>query len=197
VSTTPFLGPPEAHERPSGRQFEVEPPIDRQANLREGGGRQVLPLAGQLLDQLFEPRIVPDDHHGVGVLPHRWQQREDVGRASHIELRVQQDFSCIASRLGHRFSRQPRPHRVGADDHIGYQPVLPHQLAHPRGIPPATLVQRSLMVIKRRIVPARLGVPENQQSLHPQNSVTPSTLSTSTWVCCVMKICPKSESERP
>ena len=67
-------------------------------------------------------------------------------------MRVQQDFSCIASHLGHRFSRQPRPHRVGADDHIGYQPVLPHQLAHPRGIPPATLVQRSLMVIKRRIV---------------------------------------------
>src|SRR5262245_38209106 len=73
-----FLGPPKAHERPSGRQFEIAPLIDWQANLREGGGRQVLPLAGQLLDQLFEPRIVPDDHHGLGVLPPHWQQREDV-----------------------------------------------------------------------------------------------------------------------
>src|SRR5262245_3861550 len=99
---------------------------------------------------------------------------------------VQQDFSCIASRLDHRFSRQPRPHRVGADDDIGYQSVLPHQRSHPRGIPPATLVQRSLMVIERRVVPARLGVPENQQSLHPQNSLTPSTLSTST--CDVLRL---------
>ena len=38
------------------------------------------------------------------------------------------------------------------------------------------------MVIQRRIVPARLGVPENQQSLHPQTNVTPSTLPTSNWV---------------
>ncbi len=53
------------------------------------------------------------------------------------------------------------------------------------------------MVIKRWIVPARLAVPENQQSLHPQNSLTHSTLSTSTWACCVMKICPKSDTERP
>jgi hypothetical protein len=43
--------------------------------------------------------------------------------------------------------------------------VLTHQLSHPPPIPPA-LVQRSLVVIKRRIVPARLGVPENQQGLH-------------------------------
>ena len=142
--------------------------IDRQDDLREGGGRQVLPLARQLLDQLFEPRIVPDDHHGLGVLPYPLQQREDVGRASQIKMRVQQDLSCIASRLGHRFSRQPRPHRVGGDDNIGCQSVLPHQLSHPRGILPATLVQRPLVVIERRIVPTRLGVPENQQSLHPQ-----------------------------
>ena len=54
-----FLGPPEAHERPSGRPFEIAPLTDRQANLREGGGRQVLPLAGQLLDQLFEPGLCP------------------------------------------------------------------------------------------------------------------------------------------
>ena len=91
----------------------------------------------------------------------------DVGRAGHIKLLVQQDLSRIASRLDHGLSRQPRPHRVGADDNIGHQSVLPHQLSHPRPIPPATLIQRSLMVIKRRIAPARLRVPENEQGLHP------------------------------
>ena len=70
VQLCQFLASPEAHERPSGRQFEIAPLIDRQTNLREGGGRQVLALASQLLDQLFEPRIVPDDHHGLGILPH-------------------------------------------------------------------------------------------------------------------------------
>jgi len=30
---------------------------DRQGNLRDGGGRQVLMLAGQLRDQLLEPGI--------------------------------------------------------------------------------------------------------------------------------------------
>jgi DoxX-like family len=40
-------------------------------------------------------------------------------------------------------------------------------LSHARRIPPATLIQRSLMVIKRWIAPARLRVPENQQGLHP------------------------------
>jgi len=43
------------------------------------------------------------------------------------------------------------------------------------------------MIITRRIVPARLRVPENQQRLHPHRSVTPSTWSASTWACCVMK----------
>src|SRR4030095_263187 len=100
---------------------------------------------------------------------------------------VQQDLSRIASRFGHRLGRQARPHRVGADDKIGYQSILPHQLSHPRPVPPSALIQRSLMIITRRIVPARLRVPENQQSLHPHRSVTPSTGSTSTWVCCVMK----------
>ena len=50
------------------RRFEIAPSIDPQVNVSEGGGRQVLPLAGQLLDQLFEPRIVSDDHHRLGVL---------------------------------------------------------------------------------------------------------------------------------
>jgi len=53
-------------ERPSGRQFEIAPPIDRWANLREGGGRHVLPLAGEMLDQPLEPRIVRDVH-GLSV----------------------------------------------------------------------------------------------------------------------------------
>jgi hypothetical protein len=99
--------------------------IDRQNNLREGGGRQILLLAGQLLDQFFEPRIVPDDHHGLGVPHDLSEHREDVGRASHIKMPVQQDFSRKASRLGHGLSRQPCPHRVGADDQFGYQSVLP------------------------------------------------------------------------
>ena len=86
-----------AHERPSGGQFEIPPLIDRQDYLREGGGRQVLRLAGQSLDQLFEPGIVSDDHHGLGVLPHRSQPREDVGRASQIEMLVQDNVSLIAS----------------------------------------------------------------------------------------------------
>jgi len=177
-----FLRPPEAHERPSGRQFEIAPLIDRQNNLREGGSRQVLPLAGQLLDQLFEPRIVPDDHHGLGVFPHRLQQRDDVGRASHVKMPVQQDFSRIASRIGDCLSGQLRPHGIGGDNNIGYQSVLPHQLSHPRPIPPAALIQRSLMVIKRRIVPTRLRVPENQEVLHPSENLTRSTLSTSMWL---------------
>jgi hypothetical protein len=157
-----FLRPPVAHEPASGRRFEIAPANDRKDNLCESAGRQVRPLAGQFLDELLEPRIVPDDHHSVGVLPHGSQYREDVGRASKIEMRVQPDFSRIASRFGHRFSRQARAHRVGADDKIGYQSVLPHQLSHPRGVPPSALIQPSLMIITRRIVPARLRVPENQ-----------------------------------
>ena len=48
-----FLRPPVANERPSRRHFEISPLIDRQDNLRESGGRQVLPLAGQLRDGAF------------------------------------------------------------------------------------------------------------------------------------------------
>jgi hypothetical protein len=45
--------------------------------------------------------------------------------------------------------------------------MLPHQLSDVERIPLTTLVERSLVVIKRRSAPARLGVPENQQGLHP------------------------------
>ena len=41
-----FLWPPVAQERPSARQLEIAPPIDRQDNLRQRGGWQVLALAG-------------------------------------------------------------------------------------------------------------------------------------------------------
>jgi hypothetical protein len=50
VRLSQFLRPPVARERPSGRRFEVTPPIDRQDNLGKSGGRQVRPLAGQLLN---------------------------------------------------------------------------------------------------------------------------------------------------
>jgi hypothetical protein len=71
------------------------------------------------LDQLFEPGVVPDDHDGPGGLPPRLQYQQDVGGASQIEAPVQHDLAHITSRLGHRLRCELRPHRVGADDHIG------------------------------------------------------------------------------
>jgi hypothetical protein len=49
---------------PAGSTCEIAPLIDPQDNLREGGGRQVLPIAGELRDQLFQAGIVPDHHDG-------------------------------------------------------------------------------------------------------------------------------------
>ena len=44
----------------SGGWDEIAPPLDRQGNLRKGGSRDVLALASELRDQLFQSRIVAD-----------------------------------------------------------------------------------------------------------------------------------------
>ena len=78
---------------PAGSTCEIAPLIDPQDNLREGGGRQVLLIAGELRDQLFQAGIVPDHHDGPRLgLPHCAQHRENVGRADHIKILVQQTY---------------------------------------------------------------------------------------------------------
>jgi len=162
-----LLHTPETHERPAGGRLEVAPSIDRQDNPREGGGRQIVLLAGQLRDELLEAGIVPDDHHGSSVqLADGTQHREDIVRARHIKERVEQDLSRIASGRGHGVSRQMCPHGVGADNQVGDQLLLTHQLSDARPVPLAARVQRSLAIDERAVAPARLRVPENQQRFH-------------------------------
>ena len=165
-------------ERPC-RQFEIAPLIDRQDNLRRAAvGRSCRSPVSRATSS-SSPGICPTIIT-VSALSCTVRSSETFGRAGHVKTRVQQDFSRIASRLDHRLSRQPCPHRVGADDKIGYAVrTSAHQLSDSRPIPPATLVQRSFMVIKRQIAPARLRVPENQQGLHRGYDWTPSKLSTS------------------
>ena len=176
----PTHGPSVArgYECPARGCLEIAPAIDRQDNLRKGRGRQVRLLAGQLCDQFFQAGIVADDHHRPGCRRcHGAQHGEDVGGTGRVKSPLESDVARIAGSLGHRLGGQPRPDRVRADDHIRGQSVFTHQLSHPRPIPPATRVQRPLVVIERRITPARFRVPQNQQGLHPLK-VTFSDVST-------------------
>ena len=66
------------------------PLIDRQGNLREDGGRQVLLLAGQLRDQPSSPGLCPTIIRSRRS-PAPSQQRQDVGQTGHIE--------CWSSRI--------------------------------------------------------------------------------------------------
>ena len=59
--------------------------------------------------------------------------------------------------------------------------VLPHQLSHPWPILLATLVQRSVVVIERRIVPARTPACLRTKQGSPVIDVTPSGVVTGRW----------------
>ena len=60
-----------------------------------------------------------------------------------VKKEIEQDLFRLAGRLGDRLSRHRCPDRVGADDHVGREPLFTHEIAHPRSRRPRGFSGRS------------------------------------------------------
>src|SRR5687768_5987277 len=61
-----IAGPPDVDQSGFGRQGDVLPAIHGQLDVDQRRGWKLDRFAGELLDEILEPRVMPDDHDRAG-----------------------------------------------------------------------------------------------------------------------------------
>ena len=106
-------------------------------------------------------RVVADHHHRAGVLGDAPQALEHVRGAGGVQLGLDRN---LATRL-HTLERLARAARRRADHQLRSDVLVAEMLIEQADRTPAARGERTLVIIKTGVVPARLGVAQYEQSL--------------------------------
>lgn len=105
--------------------LELTPVLDRDFNVDQSRSDQANVVAGQLLNQFLEPRIVSDDHHGLGVNRRGGEYVDDGSRLRKVESWFLHNLCRPADHLRYRLRGGTGADGVRGEDQVRLDRSLP------------------------------------------------------------------------